>query len=80
MVTADGFEPGVECGKGLHFVPAPIMGLQFDTEATRFVACDVPIAYLSIHAGGAYPFKATAPVCFVVAEVDIDGNPLNTKS
>jgi hypothetical protein len=52
-----------ECGKGLHFSPAPVMGLEFNTGARRFVACPVKLSDLSVHPEGEYPHKVKAKGC-----------------
>ena len=66
-----------ECGGGLHFVPHPSMGLEFDREATRFIACPVALADLRPpRADDSYPHKLKARRCGVVTECDRTGKPL----
>jgi hypothetical protein len=67
-VTADSWDE-LECGHGLHFVPAPAMARKF-TDATRFVACEVRLCDMLVFPSGAYPFKVKAPTCRVLYEVD----------
>ena len=69
---------GAECGGGLHFSPHPAMALEFDGEATRFLAC--PVALEDIRAprqDDAYPHKLKAQrTCGPVYEVDRTGKAI----
>ena len=63
-----------ECGGGLHFSPRPRSTLEFDREATRFVACPIALADLVVHPDGELPQKVKAPrVCAPCWEVNEDG-------
>lgn len=67
----------IECGGGLHFSPRPFMGLKFNPDATRYVACPVKVSEIVVHPSGTYPNKVKAPrVAGKCYEVDIDGNRL----
>ena len=61
-VSAPDWDGGqAECGGGLHFSPHPAMALEFDPEATRFMAC--PVALEDIRApqeSDEYPNKIKA--------------------
>ena len=64
-----------ECGGGLHFSPHPTMTLEFYGEATKFLACPVSLADMSVHPSGNYPQKVKARgCCGPTVEVDRDGN------
>lgn len=79
-VEAPDWDAGdAECGGGLHFSPHPLMALEFDAEATRFLAC--PVALEDIRAPRAndtYPHKVKARrTCGPVYEVDRLGRPVS---
>ncbi len=67
-----------ECGGGLHFSPHPAMALEFDSEATRFVACPVALEDMRPpREHDEYPAKIKARrVCGPIVEVDRYGKPL----
>ena len=52
-----------ECGCGLHFSPSPAMALEFNTNATKFIACPVRLKDIAIHPDGEYPQKCKAKGC-----------------
>jgi hypothetical protein len=67
-----------ECGGGLHFSPHPVIALQFNDGATKFVACPVALSDIVVHKNASYPNKIKAPrVCAPVFEVDRDGEPVS---
>jgi len=70
-VTAEDYEPVLSCGAGLHFSPSPRATLDYDPDATRFLACAVDLATLLT-----LDDKAKAKSCRVLYEVDIEGEPL----
>ena len=64
----------VECGGGLHFSPSPAHALEFDPEATKFMACPVLLKEIKVHKNAAYPQKVKAPRVYKPCyEVDIHG-------
>ena len=67
-----------ECGGGLHFSPHPAMALEFDREATRFVACPVALEDCRPPSeDDAYPAKLKARrICGPIVEVDRYGKPV----
>ena len=67
-----------ECGGGLHFSPHPAMALEFDSSATRFVACQVALEDLRAPAeGDSYPAKVKGRrICGPIVEVDRHGKPV----
>ena len=75
---APDWDAGVaECGGGLHFSPWPAMALEFDGEATRFLACRVALADMRApQRSDNYPQKTKARRCVVVGEVDLNGKPV----
>ena len=69
-----------ECGGGLHFSPYPAMTIEFDNNATRFLACPVRLSEMAVHPDGDYPQKVKARrVALPCYEVDRDGKPINPK-
>ena len=69
-VEAPDWHAEIECGNGLHFIPRPIMGLEFDRKATRFLACRVEVAACRApRADDDYPHKIKARGCAVLHEV-----------
>ena len=68
----------IECGGGLHFVPSPTLGLEFDNAATRFMACPVALADMRPPTrADRYPHKIKARrVCAPIWEVDRHGQRL----
>jgi hypothetical protein len=68
-----------ECGKGLHFSPAPAMALEFNADAKRFVACAVKLKDIAIHPDGEFPQKCKARACRNLYEVDIHGRKVGNK-
>ena len=75
---ADDWDGGrEECGGGLHFSPIPKMALEFNPQATRFVACPVRLKDISVHTDARYPQKIKAKGCCApVYEVDKNGKRL----
>jgi hypothetical protein len=66
-----------ECGGGLHFCAHPIAALDFDGEATKFLACPVALADIVVHHPAGYPHKIKARrICGPIVEVDRYGKPL----
>ena len=65
----------MECGGGFHFSASPQHAMEFNLDATRFVAC--PVALKDMRApkeGDEYPQKIkAAKCCGPVWEVDING-------
>jgi len=70
----------LECGGGLHFAPHPLVALEFDGGATRFLACPVAISDCRPpHPDDLHPSKIKARrCCGPVVEVDRYGKPLAT--
>ena len=63
-----------ECGGGLHFSAHPMMALDFNPKAKKFIAC--PIRLKDIHPckNAQYPSKIkTKSVCGAVWEIDRNG-------
>ena len=82
-VEASDWDGGdAECGGGLHFSPHPAMALEFDSQATRFLAC--PVALVDTRApqdSDVYPQKIKARrTCGPVFEVDRQGRPLQAPA
>jgi len=68
-----------ECGGGLHFSPSPAMALEFDSSATRFVACPVALKDIAVHKNPLYPEKIKARrIVRPVYEVDRYGERIET--
>ena len=69
----------LECGKGLHFSPHPAMALEFDDQATRFLACRVALADIRPpQETDEYPHKIKARrIVTPIVEVDRYGVPIN---
>ena len=64
-----------ECGGGLHFSPTPMMALDFDPQATRFMECRIALKDMRTpKAGDEYPHKCKARgCCKPVRECDRNG-------
>lgn len=63
-----------ECGGGFHFSPHPVMTLEFNSVATKFVACPVRLDEIVVHANAKFPNKVKAAGCCGPCwEVDRDG-------
>jgi len=74
---APDWDPKPECGRGLHFSPSPMAALQFNSDATKFVACPVKVSEIVIHENPEYPSKVKAPRVYKPCyEVDRYGNPI----
>ena len=71
-VTAPDWQPTNACGAGLHFGPTPRHARTYYSEATRFLACRIPLTDAKGITGGTAKIKAR--VCEVLHEVDLDGN------
>jgi len=73
--VAQDWDGGVrECGGGLHLSPYPWMAREFDSEATRFVACPVALVDIAVHEDASMPQKVKARgCCGPVYECDRDG-------
>jgi hypothetical protein len=69
----------LECGGGLHFSPHPAMTLEFNSTATKFIACLVPLADVAVHPDGEYPQKVKARRCWNYYECDRLGNVIGEK-
>jgi hypothetical protein len=63
-----------ECGGGLHFSPSPTAALYFNSGATKFVRCLVPLDDIAVHPNGQYPQKVKAPRAVAVAACDRFGD------
>ncbi len=51
------------------------MACEFDSDATKWIACPVKLSEIVTHPDGQYPQKCKAPrVCAPCWEVDRDGN------
>jgi hypothetical protein len=74
-VTAPDWKPTAACGAGLHFGPSPRHAKDYFPDASRFLACAIPLdAAKGITDGGTAKIKAAR--CEVLYEVDLDGNRL----
>ena len=64
-----------ECGGGLHFSPTPMMALDFDPQATRFMECRIALKDMRTpKAGDELPHKCKARgCCKPVRECDRNG-------
>ncbi len=79
IVEAPDWDSGrAECGGGLHFSPHPAMALEFDPDATRFMACPVALEDIRApQADDAYPYKVKARrTCGPIFEVDRTGKAI----
>ena len=75
---APDWNPEPECGGGLHFSAHPQIALQYNTDATRFVACPVLVSEIVVHYPAEYPDKVKAPrVVGRCYEVDKNGKRLS---
>ena len=68
-----------ECGRGLHFSPSPAEAHDYDTEATRYLECHVPIDQLRPLTGGGSA-KCKASRALVLREVDRYGDPVTAQA
>jgi hypothetical protein len=79
---APDWDPGPECGSGLHFAPAPGLAVRWSSwnwADQRFVACPVRLDEIVVHPDGQMPDKVKAPrVAAPCWEVDIDGDRITT--
>uniref|UniRef100_UPI001963BE56 DUF7666 domain-containing protein n=1 Tax=Leifsonia aquatica TaxID=144185 RepID=UPI001963BE56 len=76
-VTAPDWDPRDACGNGLHLSPRPHHARYYYSTATRFLKCAVKLTDLTIIDGnGTSVPKLKAKTVRVLAEVDIDGNPI----
>ena len=64
-----------ECGGGMHFSPSPMMALDFDPQATRFMECRIALKDMRTpKAGDESPHKCKARgCCKPVRECDRNG-------
>lgn len=67
-MTAPDWDGLVRCGGGLHFGPSPDVARSYFREATRFLACEVPVRDMVV-----IDDKIKAKSCRVLHEVDMDG-------
>jgi len=75
----DDWDPGRECGGGLHFSPSPRAALEFfDPPNRRFVACREVLKEIIVHADGEYPQKVKSRRVLEIWEVDIDGQRIES--
>ena len=81
-VEAPDWDGGIaECGGGLHFVADPRGGDMFrDGEGDRYVACEVALADIVVHARPDYPDKVKARRCRVLYEVDRNGKRIKAAT
>jgi hypothetical protein len=80
-VEAKDWDPGPECGNGLHFCADPAGGDLFrEDEGDRYVACDVAVADIVVHARPNYPDKVKARRCRVLYECDRNGKKISEKT
>ena len=75
-VTCDDWRDDNDCGGGLHVSPHPWQAGEYDSQASRFLECRVPVAALRPIDGN----KCKAPAVLVVREVDVHGEPLVVSS
>lgn len=74
-VAAPDWRADFSCGGGLHFGPTPRHARDYFPDATRFVQVAIdPAEARPIAGGGTAKIKARS--CVVLAEVDIDGEPV----
>ena len=71
-VEAPDWKPTPSCGNGLHACASPTEARSYNPSATRYVAVTAPVADIVVIDES----KVKAPRLTVVAEVDIDGNPI----
>ena len=77
LPSAPDWNPVPECGGGLHFSPSPAAAFEFNSGATRFVACPVLVSEIVVHFPAESPQKVKAPRCCAPTwEVDLDGEPV----
>jgi hypothetical protein len=68
---------GQECGGGLHFSPHPPMTFEYNSSATKFVACPVKLEDIFVHPEAEMPNKVKAPrVSLPCYEVDRYGKKI----
>lgn len=73
-VTAPDWRNDGKCGGGLHFGPTPKHAQAYNSAATRFLACSIPVDAACGIPGGTAKIKARE--CVVLYEVDVDGKPI----
>ena len=74
-VTAPDWRATDACGNGLHFGPTPRHARDYHREASRYLACSIPL-HVAVGITGGGTAKIKARECVVLHEVDIDGLPL----
>lgn len=79
VVKAPDWDSGTaECGGGLHFCGDPRGGDLFrSNEGDRYVACEVAVKDIVVHARASYPDKVKAPRCKVLFECDREGKAVS---
>jgi hypothetical protein len=77
-VIARDYAPTRQCGEGLHFSPAVADARQYDSSATRFLACAVDYATMIILDDAGTP-KVKARSCRVLHEVNTAGTRLRPQ-
>ena len=70
--SCDDFRALPVCGGGLHFSPSVAQAASYDTDATRFLRCEVKASEVQCIDSS----KLKAPRCWVVAEVDRFGKDI----
>ena len=74
MVEAPDWDPDPECGGGLNFCVDPGGCDAFrDGENDKYIACQVNIKDIVVHAKPQYPDKIKAKKCLVLYECDREG-------
>jgi hypothetical protein len=69
-----------ECGGGWHFSPHPKMTLEFNKEATKFVAVPIKLKDFVVHPDGEYPQKVKGKCgCAPMLEVDQNGKAVESN-
>ena len=78
-VAADWDGGEKECGGGLHFSASPIDATEFNSSASKFVACLVPLSEIAVHPNGRSPQKVKARSCWNWYECDRYGKQIGEK-
>jgi len=80
-VTTPDWRDDQSCGGGLHLSPHPRMARDYDDSATRYLQVLVDAERLRPIPGGYYDSpKCKVQSCVVVAEVTIDGEPVEAEA
>ncbi len=79
-VATDWDGGGAECGGGLHFCASPSQALEFNSYATRFMACPVALKDMAVVPSPSFPSKIKARGCCApIWEVDLNGKRVDVE-